>query len=165
MEISLWWRGKSDQRQGTLKQKCCQLKPWWQRVQYLGLPKGSSGGQQSRISEWWQGLKGDKMLVRGQGEPGICTIITEKCVWSTFRSLWLWAVGFWKLLPRNFKGTNICWFCQWLIRVSLVILTKIWALFCYIMCKTQFGKGRAHNIVYGCILGEEDICNPLGLNR
>lgn len=67
MEISLWWAGKSDQRQGTLKQKHCQWKPWLQRVQLLQLPKGSSGGQQRRSSEWGPGLKGDKMLVRGQG--------------------------------------------------------------------------------------------------
>lgn len=36
------WGGSLDQSQGTLTQKCClQLKPQFQRVQVLGLPKGA----------------------------------------------------------------------------------------------------------------------------
>lgn len=65
----LGWGGRSDQRQGTLTQKCClQLEPKLQRVQVLGLPKGALECNRAALSGD-RGWKGTKCWWEAKGSP------------------------------------------------------------------------------------------------
>lgn len=96
----LGWGGRSDHRQGTLTQKCClQLEPKFQRVQVLGLPKGALECNRAALSGD-RGWKGTKCWWEAKGSPRFARQ-WERRGWSTFRSSWVWAAGFWKSLLRT----------------------------------------------------------------